>query len=314
MTTRLLARPCVSSVAGVIARMSCCVPAAALTLAVQRGGSGTARVRDARVGVGPLDLHVRVRGQGPAPPVLLLHGLTGISWEWDPIAARLARGRRVVAADARGHGASDPAADYAPARMVEDVGGVVAALGLGRVALVGHSMGALIGLLFAAARPDAVERLVLVDAGPETLTPQACEAWSAWLREAHTRRYADAGEAFAEWRASNPRAREAEVRHYIAHSLVPADGGLRWRYDAAGLQGFLALPPSSGELWAALRDVACPMLILRGAHSDMLTAPVAQRMALQARDGTLAEIAGGAHDLTVEQPRALAAAIDAFVA
>ena len=116
-------------------------------------------------------------------------------------------------------------------------------------------------------------------------------------------------------RATRGRARpRCATTSRTASSRRTADGGLRWRYDAAGLQGFLALPPSSGELWAALRDVACPMLILRGAHSDMLTAPVAQRMALQARDGTLAEIAGGAHDLTVEQPRALAAAIDAFVA
>ncbi|WP_437738229.1 alpha/beta fold hydrolase [Sorangium sp. So ce1335] len=108
-------------------------------------------------------------GAGPSPealPVVLVHGMVGHTGFWEAPLAHLAGRRRAVALDLRGHGASEaPAdADYSPAACAADVLAALDALGLPRVALVGHSFGTLVAIAAAAAHPDRVARLVLVDA------------------------------------------------------------------------------------------------------------------------------------------------------
>ncbi|WP_437680019.1 alpha/beta fold hydrolase [Sorangium sp. So ce131] len=107
---------------------------------------------------------------GPAPsrealPAVLVHGMVGHTGFWDAPLAHLAGRRRAVALDLRGHGASEPPpdVDYSPSACAADVLAVLDALGLPRVALVGHSYGALVVLAVAAAHPERVARLVLAD-------------------------------------------------------------------------------------------------------------------------------------------------------
>jgi pimeloyl-ACP methyl ester carboxylesterase len=125
--------------------------------------------RDEMVIAGGLRFHYRSRGGMGAPAVLLLHGLTGNAWEWDPMAAVLSRRFHVIALNQRGHGASARAGDYAARRMVDDLARITAALGVNSLAIVGHSMGALNGFLFAARHPDLVNRLLIVDFGPDSM-------------------------------------------------------------------------------------------------------------------------------------------------
>lgn len=102
-----------------------------------------------------------------------------------------------IAVDQRGHGASEYAESYDPREMADDIGEIMVALGLKRAWLVGHSMGALNSYLYAAEHPEAVERLVIVDAGPDTFTPES----EAMLRDelAHWGEsvFGDPEEAFA---------------------------------------------------------------------------------------------------------------------
>lgn len=104
-----------------------------------------------------------LRDTGAGPASVLLHGLAGDGGEWDAVAAAL--DGRVVAPDARGHGASGPG-DMSPAAHVADVVEVIGTLGLAPVVLVGQSLGGLTALQVAAERPELVCGLVLVDAGP----------------------------------------------------------------------------------------------------------------------------------------------------
>ncbi|MEU5028132.1 alpha/beta fold hydrolase [Streptomyces milbemycinicus] len=122
------------------------------------------------VEVDGIELAYRVWGEREAPPVLLLAGLGGDGVDWLRIAPELARTRRVYALDLRGHGASDWPGDYALERMSDDIVGFLAALGLPRVSVVGHSYGGVVGYLLAQRHPDLVERLVIEDAPP--LWPQ----------------------------------------------------------------------------------------------------------------------------------------------
>ncbi len=124
-----------------------------------------AEVRDVVLADG-LVIRCLLSGDPAAPVLVLLHGLGEGSASWDEVAPRFAERFRVVALDLRGHGASGWPRDYSSELMRDDVVGVLDALGLGEVVLVGHSMGGVIAHLVTQARPDRVAALVLEDAPP----------------------------------------------------------------------------------------------------------------------------------------------------
>ncbi len=119
-----------------------------------------------QVSVAGGDLHVgRWAGRGTAEPVLAVHGVTAhhLCWEW---VADALPGREVLAPDLRGRGRSRQLpAPYGMATHAEDLVAVLDALGLERVHLLGHSMGAFVALVMAHRHPDRVGGLVLVDGG-----------------------------------------------------------------------------------------------------------------------------------------------------
>lgn len=131
-----------------------------------------ATLEDSYVTAGDLRLHYVAAG-GEATglkmsklPVVLVHGLGGSTMLWQPNITALATGRRVIAVDLPGHGLSDkPPAAYSVTFFTEALGSFLDALGLERVALVGHSLGGHICLQLALEQPERVARLVLVDAG-----------------------------------------------------------------------------------------------------------------------------------------------------
>lgn len=273
------------------------------------------QAQDAFVTANGLRLHVREWGSVDASPVLLLHGLTGNAWEWDPIADALADRYHVLALDQRGHGMSAWASDYAPDRMVEDIDAIVSALGLGRLSIVGHSMGGINAYLYTARHPEVVERLVIVDIGPDSITPAAAALWHDALRASAGATYGEPEEAVAEWRAANPRAREPELRHFVRYNLgQDVDGGWRWRFDGAHLGSFITGAPDAAEQWTALQGVTCPTLVIRGADSEVLRASSAARMVRELARGDVVEIPLAGHDLTVEHPEALRAHVRRFLA
>ena len=138
-----------------------------------------------QVDLGSVVLSV-IEHPGPATgggvPVVLLPGTGLTARSWDVVAGSLATTHPVVAVDLRGHGSSEWPGVYSIAGMARDVAdllGVLDVSGDGRVDLVGHSLGGLVALRVAAARPDRVRRLVLEDVGTlhprEPATPQRPE-------------------------------------------------------------------------------------------------------------------------------------------
>ncbi len=100
-----------------------------------------------------------------APPILLLHGLASAARIWDFVAPLLAaQGYEVTALDQRGHGESDkPESGYDFATILADDAAVIEALDLHRPVIAGHSWGAMVALQYAAAYPEQVTALALVD-------------------------------------------------------------------------------------------------------------------------------------------------------
>ncbi|MEG3898801.1 alpha/beta hydrolase [Microcoleus sp. SVA1_B6] len=121
-------------------------------------------------------------GESEPLPVVFVHGMAVSASIWEAQLARVARTRRAIALDMRGHGDSAPPEDgnYAPASCAADVLAVLDGLGLDRVAIVGHSFGACIALATAAAAPHRIAQLILADP-PGDFTKLPVEVYEAQL-------------------------------------------------------------------------------------------------------------------------------------
>lgn len=144
------------------------LPACASTSEIPPWFDGISRqpVRTATVG----GHRVAYLDAGDGPPVILIHGFGGSMWQWEYQQAALAAHHRVLTPDLPGSGLSDkPDLAYTPDEMVAFITGFMDALGIGKAALVGNSMGAGIAMAVAIARPDRVDRLVLIGGLPKNV-------------------------------------------------------------------------------------------------------------------------------------------------
>jgi pimeloyl-ACP methyl ester carboxylesterase len=272
-------------------------------------------LRDATVSANGLTFHYVESGNPAGRPLVLLHGITGHARTWDRLAPDLGHAFRVIALDQRGHGDSHPAADgdYSTAAMAVDLGAVADALGLSTFTLLGLSMGGRVAIAFAGTQPARVDRLVIVDIGPDIHLPglQRVRSMMAGASE----HIESVDQAMEYIRRANPRYDEAELRHRVTHGLkrLP-DGELAWKYDRA----LREMMRSGGrreemDLWGPLGRITCPTLVVRGAESDILSPEIAKRMMDTLREGRLVEVPEAGHTVPGDQPAAFAAAVRAFL-
>ena len=139
--------------------------------------TGTTKAVDRFVRVGDINLHYLEWGQAGAPPVIMIHGLSGNAHAFDNLAPHFVPRYHVISVDVRGRGDSDWAADanYSNDAYIGDLEALRQALGFERMSLVGTSMGGRISLTYAGTYPDPVERTVLKTSAPK-LTPWAATA------------------------------------------------------------------------------------------------------------------------------------------
>ena len=274
------------------------------------------RAEEYDVVAGGVRLHVREVGEHDAPPVVFLHGIMGHRRDWDVLVHRLGSTHRVFAVDQRGHGRSEWTRSYRVAEMADDAVALVEQLGVAPVPIIGHSMGAMVALLVAARRPDLVDRIVIVDIVPDSLSTESATQMPEMFASMATATFATVDEAVADWHSGNPLARADLLHHYVRHALVVgADGLLRWEFDAWGLRSFVS-GVSPDELWDAIDaidPVRCPSLVVRGALSPFTTPAQVAEVARRLGDATVVEVAGGGHDLGVEQPDAVTDAVIDFL-
>ncbi|MBV8761393.1 MAG: TIGR04551 family protein [Deltaproteobacteria bacterium] len=110
-------------------------------------------------------VHVHYREMGAGPAVVLIHGYGASLESWALMMPALAQGHRVIAVDLKGFGwTSRPEGDYSPAAQAQLVWGVLDKLGVGDVAIVGHSWGTSVALAMAVAHPERTRRVALFDA------------------------------------------------------------------------------------------------------------------------------------------------------
>lgn len=268
-----------------------------------------------------LKLHFRdYPGREDRVPVLCMHGLTRNARDFAALAEHLAGERHVLVPEMRGRGDSEYARDpatYTPATYVEDVSALLAQEGISRFVAVGTSLGGLMTMMLAAAEPGRIAGAVLNDVGPEL---QA----AGLTRIAE---YVGQGRNFPTWMHA---ARALEEVHSAAHPdfdteewiamakrtmTVQQNGRIAFDYDMSIAEPFQtgdgAAPPDLWPAYEALRGA--PLLIVRGALSDLLSEGTAQTMLGRHPDAELVTVAGVGHAPLLDEPAVLAA-IDRLMA
>ena len=269
------------------------------------------QVTDRTISLNGLEFHYRDWGDPSAAPLVLLHGLSSHARSWDTFAEAMAARYRVLALDQRGHGESAWAGDYAPERRVEDMEAFADALGLETFSLLGLSMGGICAYGYAAQHPERLERLVIVDIAPELETDGIKRIGSGMAQKSE---FDDPEEAVAQSRAANPRPPEAALRHRVLNNLKQReDGKWTWRYDPAVSGATRGPRPDPEPIWASLRNISCPALLVRGAESDLLGRAAAERMTREMQNCTLVEVPNAGHSVPLDNPQGFLEAVAAFL-
>lgn len=273
-------------------------------------------IRDIFVEANGLRHHLLARGTPGSPVVMMIHGLAGQAHTFDGVANVLAAKYHVYALDVRGRGESEwgPSEQYALDTYVTDLEAIREALGLQRFSLVGTSMGGLITMQYAPRYPERVERAVLNDVGPE-IDPAGLQRILSYV--------GNAPEMFADMKAVVKYYREHyapmverltddQLQEFARYNVRRSDSGVYvWKMDPA-VRTTPARPPAV-EQWAALKGMRCPVLILRGGQSDVLSADIAARMVEALPGATLVEVPGVGHAPVLTEPAAVKA-LEEFLA
>jgi pimeloyl-ACP methyl ester carboxylesterase len=265
------------------------------------------RIRDGHARLRGLRFHWLDWGTAGLPPVLLLHGGAQTAHSYDEVAPALARRHHVVSLDQRGHGDTSWAPRYRREDFAGDVDAVLDHLGWDAAALVGMSLGGLNAIACAAARPDRVRALVVVDVVP-SIAPEAREAIAKQLA---VHEFDSFDDAVAKAHAFNPRRTIENIRERLGHAMRPFPDG-RWRYKFDPHIGSGAADLE--RLWADVRRIRCPTLLVRGAESPVVTPESMARFLSALQRGRVAEVAGAGHSVMGDNPGGFLDAVAPFLA
>jgi pimeloyl-ACP methyl ester carboxylesterase len=271
-------------------------------------GCDSARRRSIRVN--GLTLSALEWGVAGRPALCFLHGGSAHAHWFDGVAPAFADRHHVIALDQRGHGESQwpEAPAYATPDFVSDLVGVIDALGWPRMTLVGHSMGGHNAMNFAAAHPDRLSALVIVDSRP-SLPPDRLDRMH---RRGHRgpMRHESLESAILSFRLL-PRETVADpafLQHLAREGIVERDGRFMYRFD----------PACNGQRrptdnWPLLGLIAAPTLLVRAEHSPVLPREMAQDIAKRIPRVRTEEIPGAYHHLVLDAPEAFTAVLERFL-
>jgi esterase len=268
-----------------------------------------------RVPSGDVEIFYRKVGAPGRTPVIIVHGLSFFSWDWMPVAERIAQDREVVAIDMRGFGEStwSPQRNYKLDTMSGDVIAVLDALGKDKAVLMGHSFGGRVALATAGWKPERAAGLICVDFAPDLAAAgrrQVAERIGgqpdvfASVDEAMTWHHEPTDDAArrARWEAL----------------LIKTDKGYVLRRDLHFRDNFRKALESGKSapvpefLWPMLSNMQIPALVIRATGSDMFAPETLDKVKSLNPRARAIEIEGS-HDLAGDNPQGLSEAINGFL-
>ena len=267
-----------------------------------------------------LKLAAKVYGPDDGKPVLAMHGWLDNAATFDRLIPLLSPSLRIVAIDLPGHGLSEHRSEdatYSVPDAVVDVLNLIHTLGWKRFSIIGHSMGAAIGAVFAGTKPHLVDKLVLLE-GLGPLPAEAHEAPERLERAAdeeqqppsRTRLFTSLDDAASRVTQAVPM-ELSSAKILLERGLKPVDGGLTWRTDPR-LRGTTRLRLTEAHVAAFMKRIAAPTLVVLADHGW----PVPQEI-IELRKSYIAQLKTvpvvGRHHVHLDSPELVAPHVTALL-
>jgi pimeloyl-ACP methyl ester carboxylesterase len=266
-----------------------------------------------------LRLHYRdYSGSSDRLPILCLHGLTRNSRDFEDLAERYSPRFRVLALEFRGRADSDydpQPMRYNPLTYAADVIEFLDQLGIDQAIFIGTSLGGLVTLTIAALQPQRIAATLLNDIGPDVDTSGIDRILSYVGKDVRFKDWDEAANTIASnYGASFDRYSHEDWVKMAKRNCREIDGGIGFNYDMAIAEPFRSGGPAPQvDLWPLFQVLASkPLLVVRGAKSDLLTADTMAKMQATSSNVKAVVVEGVGHAPELNEPEALEA-IDAFL-
>ena len=239
---------------------------------------------------------------GAGPLVVCMHGITANAYVFEPILQLLANDFRVVSIDQRGHGRSGRPERYEAEDFADDVGALVDELASGPAVLLGHSLGARNAFVAANLHPRQVRSVVAVDFTP-FIEPRVLEELESRVKGGD-RTFADLGEVERYLSQRYPLLPPDAIRRRARHGYRETKDGYRPLADARAMA--LTAAGLKASLESTVESLHHRTILVRGAHSKLVSAEAFARTRDLRPDLEAAEVADADHYVPEEQPAAIA--------
>lgn len=245
-----------------------------------------------------MKLFSRTSGQGK--PLIILHGLFGMSDNWNSLARQFSENDfHVFALDLRNHGQSFHSDVFNYDAMSEDVIQFISSEGLEKVNIIGHSMGGKVAMLLACLNENLIEKLIVADIAPRYYPPHHQDVLAAIhavkLSECKTRN--DAEEMMLPFENSSG------VRQFLLKNLFwkeeRGEKKLSWRFNLSAIEENIE---NVGEALPALATFSHPTLFLRGEKSNYISDNDSEDIVSHFPNSEIETIKNAGHWLHADQP------------
>jgi pimeloyl-ACP methyl ester carboxylesterase len=249
------------------------------------------------------------RGGGDC--IVFLHGGALTAHTWDLACLGLRDRWRCLALDMRGHGESGWAEEYRIETAVEDVATLVAHNEVERIHLVGNSLGGMVAAHYAAAHPDRLGSLTLVDVGPN-VNFAATQPIRDYIDR--TDGSPDLATAIEHGLTVNPRIDREALEYRLRHSMRQReDQRLYWKQDRRRMHDYAYFLGKLADISRLAPSICMPALVVRGARSRVFSDEAAERCARLFPRGEWARIEESGHNVQESNPGDFTALLARFL-
>lgn len=264
--------------------------------------------------LGKMRFHYVDWGAAGKTPIVFLHGGALSARTWDLVCLDLRSDYHCIALDQRGHGDSEwsPVQDYGIGAYVEDLERFVDHLGLDRFLLVGMSLGAAVTASYASQHSDRLLAAVIIDAGPE---PRMGGGERIRNFVQGTSEMESLDDFVDKALTFNPRRdRDLLKRSILNNVRQKPDGTWVRKNDTRHMnpERFPQMIEDIKEHWSNVDRIGCPVLVVRGAESDVFYEEDAQKLVSLLRDGRSVTVEGAGHTVQGDNPAGLIRELRSF--
>jgi pimeloyl-ACP methyl ester carboxylesterase len=260
-------------------------------------------------------VHYLEWGHSLARPVVCLHGGGQTAYMWEELGATLAPTHHVLAPDLPGHGDSDPIEQMDRHSLAATVPPLLDEFGVDRAVFVGASLGGIVSLTLAAQQPEVAVAIALIDIGHRLEDEGVNRIIDFMTRHESFDSLEEAAVEVAEYL---PHRRQVNVDNLRRNLRRRPDGRWVWKHMyGRRLRGAQAPEGGWRQLLAGLdaevTGLTCPVLVLRGAASDVLSSEGAEEIASLIPDSRLATVGSAGHHAAGDNPETTVGLVRAFL-